>query len=93
MERTVIETQRANHAYDYVKVLEQDAWEGVDGVVSVGGDGLFNEILSSTIIRYENDFDKNYLMFFKNLIENYLMTQKYIFITFLQNTRGKWQEH
>lgn len=45
-------TQRANHAFDYLKELDPDIWNSVDGVVSVGGDGLFNECLSAIVCRY-----------------------------------------
>ena len=47
----MIKTERADHAYDVLKGLDAEKWSTIDGVVSVGGDGLFNEVLSSTIIR------------------------------------------
>lgn len=51
VDRKVILTERANHAYDLVQEFGQDTWQTVDGVVSVGGDGLFNEVLCSSVIR------------------------------------------
>ncbi|XP_032221254.1 ceramide kinase isoform X2 [Nematostella vectensis] len=50
----VIVTQRANHAKDY---LEEEALEKVDGVICVGGDGMFHEILNGLIIRTQQDYD------------------------------------
>lgn len=51
--RKVYKTERANHAYDILKSeLEADSWKLIDGIISVGGDGLFNEILSASIIRF-----------------------------------------
>ncbi|KAI6232945.1 Ceramide kinase [Aphelenchoides fujianensis] len=48
---TVYITERANHAYDILQELTPEEWESVDGVVSVGGDGLFNEVLCSVVLR------------------------------------------
>lgn len=48
----VVMTQHANHAFDYLKQLDRTRWATVDGVVSVGGDGLFNECLSAIVCRY-----------------------------------------
>lgn len=45
-------TQRANHAYDHLRQLDKSVWDNIDGVVSVGGDGLFNECLSAIVCRY-----------------------------------------
>lgn len=54
IERKVYETKRADHAFDILKnELEADLWNSIDGVVSVGGDGLFNEVLSASIIRLD----------------------------------------
>ncbi|KAI6192748.1 Ceramide kinase [Aphelenchoides besseyi] len=47
---TVIMTERQNHAYDVIQELEAEEWKTMDGVVSVGGDGLFNEVLCSVIL-------------------------------------------
>lgn len=52
----VVMTQRANHAYDYLKQLDSSQWRKIDGVVSVGGDGLFNECLSAIVCRYSFNF-------------------------------------
>jgi ceramide kinase len=49
--REVIKTERANHAFDILKELDAETWGSIDGLISVGGDGLFNEILSSTVVR------------------------------------------
>lgn len=48
----VVMTQRANHAFDHLKQLDASQWKTIDGVVSVGGDGLFNECLSAIVCRY-----------------------------------------
>ena len=39
-------TERANHARDHILEMEAEKWYQLDGLVSVGGDGLFNELLS-----------------------------------------------
>ncbi|VDM70060.1 unnamed protein product, partial [Strongylus vulgaris] len=51
----VILTQRANHACDYIMEMPKEQWEAVDSLVSVGGDGLFNEVLSGALIRTQRD--------------------------------------
>ncbi|CAJ0576132.1 unnamed protein product, partial [Mesorhabditis spiculigera] len=55
----VIETQRANHAHDYVLEMPQHEWESLEGLVSVGGDGLFNEILSAATQRTQAEAGKD----------------------------------
>uniref|UniRef100_A0A1I7SAB0 DAGKc domain-containing protein n=1 Tax=Bursaphelenchus xylophilus TaxID=6326 RepID=A0A1I7SAB0_BURXY len=57
--REVILTQRADHARDTIKELGIDSWGSIDGVVSVGGDGLFNEVLYSSIIRTQSENGKD----------------------------------
>jgi ceramide kinase len=48
----VVKTERADHALETVKELSPLRWNELDGIISVGGDGLFNEVLSAAIIRY-----------------------------------------
>lgn len=48
----VIVTERANHARDYL--LEADL-EKYDGIVSVGGDGMFSEVMHGVIGRTQNN--------------------------------------
>ncbi|VDM97503.1 unnamed protein product [Thelazia callipaeda] len=55
----VILTQRANHAFDYLKELNSSYWTTLDGVVSVGGDGLFNECLSAVVCRTQQEAGKD----------------------------------
>lgn len=52
-------TERANHAYDILQEIEKDEWTTIDGVVSVGGDGLFNECLCSIVIRIQIENEKD----------------------------------
>ncbi|KAM4664405.1 ceramide kinase-like [Discoglossus pictus] len=52
IESNVIETARANQARDYL--LEADLQE-YDGVVCVGGDGMFSELLHGLVSRTQND--------------------------------------
>ncbi|KAM9324215.1 ceramide kinase-like [Gastrophryne carolinensis] len=52
IETDVIETTRANHARDYL--LEADL-QKYDGVVCVGGDGMFSELLHGLVRRTQND--------------------------------------
>ena len=44
----VIVTERANHARD---MLRSDPLEGIDGVVCVGGDGMFSELFNGLLLR------------------------------------------
>ena len=44
----LIETEYANHAKD---MLQKCSLEGIDGVVSVGGDGIFSEIFTGILLR------------------------------------------
>ncbi|KAJ1362936.1 Ceramide kinase 1 [Parelaphostrongylus tenuis] len=55
----VILTQRANHARDYIIEMSPDHWQSVDGLVSVGGDGLFNELLSGGLLRTQEESGKD----------------------------------
>uniref|UniRef100_A0A0R3PGE7 DAGKc domain-containing protein n=1 Tax=Angiostrongylus costaricensis TaxID=334426 RepID=A0A0R3PGE7_ANGCS len=55
----VILTERANHAKDYILEMPPDQWQCVDGLVSVGGDGLFNELLSGALLRTQEDSGKD----------------------------------
>ncbi|CAG0882190.1 unnamed protein product [Darwinula stevensoni] len=43
-----IETTRARHAYDHLQTCDL---EDCDGIVAVGGDGMFSEILNGILIR------------------------------------------
>ncbi|KAG9477778.1 hypothetical protein GDO78_012997 [Eleutherodactylus coqui] len=52
IESHVIETSRANHARDYL--MEADL-RTYDGVVCVGGDGMFSELLHGLVSRTQND--------------------------------------
>ncbi|KAI1725616.1 diacylglycerol kinase catalytic domain-containing protein [Ditylenchus destructor] len=51
VQRQVIETERANHAFDLIKEMDAREWTSYDGLISVGGDRLFNEVLSSAVDR------------------------------------------
>uniref|UniRef100_A0A914RVW4 DAGKc domain-containing protein n=1 Tax=Parascaris equorum TaxID=6256 RepID=A0A914RVW4_PAREQ len=55
----VVMTQRANHAFDELKQLVDSKWNSIDGVVSVGGDGLFNECLSAIVCRSQEEAHKD----------------------------------
>ncbi|KHN75077.1 Ceramide kinase [Toxocara canis] len=59
IECEVVMTQRANHAFDELKQLVASKWNSIDGVVSVGGDGLFNECLSAIVCRSQEEADKD----------------------------------
>ena len=45
----VVETQRLNHAREDVARLSLTALQGIDGIVAVGGDGLFQEVLNGVL--------------------------------------------
>ncbi|XP_034290187.1 ceramide kinase-like [Pantherophis guttatus] len=51
----IVETCRANEARDYI--LQQDLY-GFDGLVSVGGDGTFNEVMHALIDRTQQKAGK-----------------------------------
>uniref|UniRef100_A0A915JAY7 DAGKc domain-containing protein n=1 Tax=Romanomermis culicivorax TaxID=13658 RepID=A0A915JAY7_ROMCU len=53
----VIETRRANHARD--SMLTKDYGSTVDGILAVGGDGLFSEVMNGLLIRSQKDAGKN----------------------------------
>uniref|UniRef100_A0A3Q4N961 Ceramide kinase n=1 Tax=Neolamprologus brichardi TaxID=32507 RepID=A0A3Q4N961_NEOBR len=50
---TVIVTERANHAEDHLKT--EANLDKYDGVVCVGGDGMFSEVLHGLVARTQND--------------------------------------
>ncbi|XP_063792592.1 ceramide kinase-like isoform X2 [Pseudophryne corroboree] len=52
IDSVVIETTRANHARDYL--IEADLQQ-YDGVVCVGGDGMFSELLHGLVKRTQSD--------------------------------------
>ncbi|KAF3340393.1 ceramide kinase [Carex littledalei] len=49
VETKVIMTERAGHAYDVVSTLPDKELRSLDGIVTVGGDGLFNEVLNGLL--------------------------------------------
>ncbi|EFP02763.1 hypothetical protein GCK72_001838 [Caenorhabditis remanei] len=55
----VMLTERANHARDFIVEMPSEQWSALDGLVSVGGDGLFNELLSGALLRTQNDAGRN----------------------------------
>jgi len=48
----VIVTERANHALDLLQTMPLN---GFDGVISVGGDGMFSEIFNGVLLRTARD--------------------------------------
>lgn len=49
-------TERANHARDH---LRTDPLEGVDGVICVGGDGMFSELFNGLLLRSMDENKKD----------------------------------
>ncbi|KAL5973149.1 hypothetical protein ACLOJK_037176 [Asimina triloba] len=45
----VIVTQRAGHAFDVMKSITDKELNSYDGVITVGGDGFFNEVLNGLL--------------------------------------------
>ena len=53
----MVETQRYNHAREEVARLPLATLQSLDGIVAVGGDGLFQEVLNGALaIRYWSGF-------------------------------------
>ncbi|KAH7428563.1 hypothetical protein KP509_09G007200 [Ceratopteris richardii] len=47
----VINTERPQHAFDIVNSTDDDKLRNLDGILIVGGDGLFNEVLNGLLLR------------------------------------------
>ncbi|KAG0587968.1 hypothetical protein KC19_2G205600 [Ceratodon purpureus] len=47
---TVVKTERAGHARDIMDRITKDELNALDGVVVVGGDGFFNEVLNGLVV-------------------------------------------
>uniref|UniRef100_T1IWA5 DAGKc domain-containing protein n=1 Tax=Strigamia maritima TaxID=126957 RepID=T1IWA5_STRMM len=52
----IIMTERANHARDF---LQEACLSKLDGVVAVGGDGMFSELLNGLLLRMQKDASIN----------------------------------
>ena len=48
----ILVTERAQHACNYI---EEYSLQGIDGIISVGGDGMFSEILNGLLLRTAKD--------------------------------------
>ncbi|GAB4813614.1 hypothetical protein N2152v2_000660 [Parachlorella kessleri] len=55
---TVMETQRQGHARVIITDLPLSQLEGLDGVVAIGGDGLFHEIINGMLELRSHDGDE-----------------------------------
>lgn len=55
----VIQTERANHAKDSIEDGNFDL-SAYDGILCVGGDGMFSEILNAIIVRTQKQNELNY---------------------------------
>lgn len=53
LEVETVFTEHANHAKEHIRSVTE--WSSLDGVVSVGGDGLFNEVLSGALNRTQEE--------------------------------------
>ncbi|XP_065178081.1 ceramide kinase-like [Sycon ciliatum] len=53
---TVTVTERANHA---LEALQEMQLTGVDGLICVGGDGMFHEVLNGLLLRAQRDAGVN----------------------------------
>eukprot|EP00210_Caulerpa_lentillifera_P006875 g6572.t1 len=49
----VVITKEANEAYEMMKTASKQSLESIDGVVAVGGDGLFQEIMNGLLERFQ----------------------------------------
>eukprot|EP00250_Pteridium_aquilinum_P017368 c23596_g1_i1 orf=261-2384(+) len=47
----VLETERTRHAFEVINNTSDDDLARLDGVIIVGGDGLFNEVLNGLLLR------------------------------------------
>uniref|UniRef100_A0A914WBR0 DAGKc domain-containing protein n=1 Tax=Plectus sambesii TaxID=2011161 RepID=A0A914WBR0_9BILA len=55
----VVQTQRPNHAMDELRTMNPRCLYEFSGVISVGGDGTFNEVLCGAVIREQIDSGKD----------------------------------
>ena len=53
----VIETEYANHAKN---LLQECSLDGIDGVISIGGDGIFSEIFTGMLLRAAKEFNGDF---------------------------------
>lgn len=60
IEPTVILTQRANHARDSLQNLDNPTIKDFHGIICVGGDGMFAELLNGVIIRTQMEQSINF---------------------------------
>eukprot|EP00249_Psilotum_nudum_P006309 c19625_g1_i1 orf=328-2562(-) len=47
----VLKTERARHAFDIIEKITDKELQALDGIVVVGGDGLFNEVLNGLVLQ------------------------------------------
>ena len=65
IEYDYIETEYANHAKSMMK---ECSLEGIDGVVSIGGDGIFSEIFTGILLRTANNSNGDFTQLRKGKI-------------------------
>ena len=75
----VFVTEHANHAKE---TLQECSLEGIHGVVSVGGDGIFSEIFTGMLLRAEKESDGDFTQLKKgNVRVGVIPTGKLAFIS------------
>ena len=92
----VVITERANHAKE---MLQKCSLDGIDGVVCVGGDGMFSEIFTGMLLRAANEANGDFTQLQKgklrvgvipagNSLRKHMFRNNFCFTMFIDYTKN-----